>query len=109
MKKNLKKFLGQNASRLLIIPILAATSTAYCLTGKCADGSTPRNGIAAYTKEALGKTAIVYTDDLTEVLGFYEIKDVCPNGTFDIWNASHEWCIEYGTKPVKIQLVDAKG
>lgn len=81
-----------------------------------ATGKKVRKGICAVDSEHLGMTAIVYSRDMTEVIGFWECEDTggkaVENGVVDFWLPSMEegqkFIQEHGNK-LYIQYVDAKG
>lgn len=93
-------------------------ATAYCDKGITADGSKVRDGIIAGKKEWIGKQAVIYTvreDGLPEYMGIYEFKDtggdqrIREGSCIDIWVESEEDCINWGRRPIYIQIVDGKG
>ena len=74
--------------------------TAYCLDGITASGEHPREGICAYRKEDLGKTARIYNAD-GELLGEFLIADTGKKGgairkglTVDIWKPTRAECFQ---------------
>lgn len=71
-------------------PVLEkARCTAYIIHGTMANGEQTRHGVAAYKRQYLGKTVIVYIrhkdGTIGSLVGIYEICDVCPEGNLDIW------------------------
>jgi len=105
--------------------VISCEMTYYTATGhECANGKMPRFGICSYSKEFIGQTAIIYTEDM-ELIGYFEIYDtgygrIEDNGKGTIQNgncidifmesdkAGKEFIQKYGNK-VKIIIVDAKG
>lgn len=89
-------------------------ATAYCYGTTTATGKNVREGYAAMAPEYIGKTAVVYTEDM-EFVGIYEIEDTgsdnrIKNGTcIDIYNQSYDWCIKFGRKKVNVFIYDAVG
>ena len=74
--------------------------TAYCLEGVTASGEHTREGICAYRKEDIGKTARIYNAD-GELLGEYLIADTGKKGgairkglAVDIWKPSRAECYQ---------------
>lgn len=59
--------------------LLNMESTAYCTGTTCYDGSPVRKGIASASKQMLGMDVAIYSDDLSEFYGWYEIKDTGSN------------------------------
>ena len=74
--------------------------TAYCLDGVTASGEHTREGICAYRKEDIGKTARIYNAD-GELLGEYLIADTGKKGgairkglAVDIWKPTRAECFQ---------------
>ena len=74
--------------------------TAYCLDGITASGEHTREGICAYRKEDIGKTARIYNAD-GELLGEYLIADTGKKGgairkglAVDIWKPTRAECFQ---------------
>lgn len=92
--------------------------TCYVPTGnKTADGTVPYEGICAAKREWIGKTAIVYDQDMRYV-GVFEIRDTggakrIKNGTsIDIFRDTLERCYEYEREHGMygyVQIVEADG
>lgn len=91
---------------LLFLPTTARAETqpvkitAYCLDGITASGEHTREGICAYRKEDIGKTARIYNAD-GELLGEYLIADTGKKGgairkglAVDIWKPTREECYQ---------------
>lgn len=62
----------------------------------------------------IGKTAGIYSEDMKEFYGWYEItdtgdKDIKKGKQLDIWMETEEECFEWGVKKVKVQIIDAVG
>ena len=86
--------------------------TGYCLQGVTASGEETREGICAYRRRDIGKTAIVYNADM-ELIGIYEVKDtggenVRSGTTLDIWFPTKEECHAI-TQKGYVVIVDADG
>ena len=92
--------------------------TCYIPTGnKTADGTVPYEGICAAKREWMGKTAIVYDENMRYV-GVFEIRDTgghsrIKNGTsIDIFRDTLERCYEYEREHGMygyVQIIDAEG
>lgn len=74
--------------------------TAYCLEGTTASGERTREGICAYRREDLGKTARIYNVE-GELLGEYLIADTGKKGgairrglAVDIWKPTRAECYQ---------------
>lgn len=91
--------------------------TCYIDYGYTKSGEFVRDGIAAMNDDLLGKTAILYDENMNYI-GIWEIKDTgghkdLKNGTrIDIYRedmeSAMEWVIRYGDY-VYVQLIDAVG
>ena len=86
--------------------------TGYCLQGLTKTETPVRPGICAYKPEDLGRTAIVYSSDMT-LIGIYEIQDTGSDSinkgyVLDIWCETKEECFEI-TREGYVQVIDAEG
>ena len=94
-------------------------ATAYCYGTTTCTGKKVREGYAAMSKNYIGMTAIVYTEDengqALDYIGTYEIEDTggdyrIKNGScIDIYIPDYDKCIEFGRQKVVVYLMDAKG
>ena len=107
--------------------LIKMRATAYCIEGKTYSGKHTRKGIAAASKEYIGKTALVYQrlpgDKVGELIGIYEVEDT--GGTegltsgvvIDIWCPDLDACQEFMNRVyeegcqgrVWVEMVEAVG
>jgi 3D (Asp-Asp-Asp) domain-containing protein len=89
-------------------------ATAYCDYGYTKSGCMVREGICAMNNEYLGKTAIVYSEEM-EFIGIYEVLDTGSDyrlkggQCIDIYMPDYDECIKFGRKKVIVFLLDAEG
>lgn len=103
------------------VELFRTKATAYCLTGKTASGAYTTEGRTVASKpEWIGSTMIVWLDDGDgrikdeNYLGTYEVQDTggenVKNGkVIDIYNGCYEWCINFGTKNVIVEVIKSEG
>lgn len=89
-------------------------ATSYCLKGTMANGEKVHAGCVAYAPETIGKTMIMWNADTGEYMGTYEItdtgsKNIRAGYVVDVWLPTYDEAIQFGSKNVLIQIVDAKG
>ena len=109
------------------VDLIKMHATAYCIEGKTYSGKHTRRGIAAASKEYIGKTALVYQrlpgDEVGDLIGIYEIEDtggtegLTSGNVIDIWCPDLDACQEFmntvyedGCKGrVWVEIVEAVG
>lgn len=89
-------------------------ATAYCLKGTMANGEKVRQGVVAYAPELIGMTMVMYDANTMECLGVYDIADTGSSSirkgyVVDVWIPTYAEAIQYGSKDVLIQIINAKG
>lgn len=88
------------------------TITGYCANGVTKSGEETRPGICAYRPQDIGKTAVVYSEDM-ELIGTYEIMDTGKKSirdgyVLDIWFPTAEECFAI-TQTGYVQVIAADG
>lgn len=105
--------LQSNAEEVYREPV-RMEATAYDYGKLTAAGVPVREGICAGKREWIGKTAVIYNNQM-ELIGIYEILDTggderIRNGTcLDIYIPDEQRCKEWGRQTVYVQILEAAG